>query len=104
MNIKTWVATAAGIFALVGTVWGSVTILDQRYELKVVHAEKHDIIASGMDTFSITLLKREIRELRELIEHEDGDPDHIARLQADLDDAIDRLCDISPDDRECKDD
>ena len=29
--MKAWIATAAGIFALIGTVWGGVTALDYRY-------------------------------------------------------------------------
>jgi hypothetical protein len=101
MNSKAIIATIVGIFGLIATVWGSVTVLDARYEQKIVHESEHAVIQSSFDNFSYTILKREIREIREEILHAD-DPQHTAELRLALQDAIDRLCRQFPHDRECR--
>lgn len=96
------IATVAGAFALIGTVWGSVTIADARYELKEVHEPEHVLIQASFDQMSYTAMKGEIREIRELLFRLNGsDQARKQQLEWDLQDAIDRLCKSFPEDREC---
>ena len=99
VKIILWAAGA--LLGLVASVWGSVTVLDNRYEVKQVHEVEHSAIQTGMDTFSYAILKKEIREIRELL-RDAQHPEDTARLELDLADAIDALCIQFPEDRECK--
>jgi hypothetical protein len=101
IEVAAFAKTITGVGAAFVVLWGGVQVADTRYEQKAVHETEHSIIQTGMDNFSLTILKKEIRELREIIAHED-DPAHAARLQLDLQDAIDRLCRFFPEDRECR--
>ena len=93
---------AAG-FALVATVWGGVQVADSRYEMQEVHEPVHVSIQSEFSSMSYTALKKEIREIRELLWRLNGtDPERKRQLEYDLQDAIDRLCIAFPEDRECK--
>lgn len=94
--LKSVTATAAAV----GVVWGGVTVLDARYEMKEVHEPEHEAIQTSFDGMTVSSIKREIREIREQLRNA-TDPDYRAYLQAELADAIDRLCRISPADREC---
>jgi len=103
MNLKATIATIAGIFALIGTVWGSVTVFDDRYEMKEVHAPVHVSIQAEFSSMSYTALKAEIRAIRDAIWKLNGsDADRKRQLELDLKDAVDRLCLTFPTDRECK--
>lgn len=57
--------------------------------------------ASDVDRIEVRLIKRDLRDLRHEIEH-DTDPALKARIEEDIQEAIDALCDIKKDDRECK--
>lgn len=93
--------SVVGVGAAIATIWGGMVTLDSRYEIKESHTVEHRVIQTGMDNFSYTILKKEIREIREEIQHA-VDVAHLERLQMDLEDAIDRLCLQFPQDRECR--
>jgi hypothetical protein len=99
--VDTKLKTIALGLALIATVYGGTQAMDARYEVKQVHEPEHAIIVAGMDNFSYTILKREIREIRELI-YTEGNEARLVQLQLELQDAIDRLCKQFPEDRECK--
>lgn len=91
------VMSVGGAIALI---WGGMVTLDARYERQDVHDLEHGIIQTGMETFSITILKKEIREIRTLLRTV-TDPHYRAQLEDDLEDIINRLCQVAPTDREC---
>lgn len=101
--IKIVLYAVGSILGLVATVYGSVTVLDGRYEVKQVHVVEHKAIQTGMDTFSYAILKKEIREIRTLLRTAESLQER-ERLEMDLQDAIDALCMQFPDDRECRSD
>lgn len=96
MDSKTILATIAGVFALVATVWGSVTVFDNRY----VAASQFEQLQKGVDDTNIILLKGRIYDARkDLIANPDNQviKDYLQGL-------IDELCVKKPDDPECKTD
>jgi hypothetical protein len=99
MVVKIIVGLMAGILGLFGTVWGSVTVLDGRYEQKIVHTPVHMQITQGMNSYAYTALKKEIREIRTQLLNATGAWKQ--QLEYDLIDALDRLCLQFPNDREC---
>ena len=90
---------AATMGASVGVIWGGLIAMDNRYEVKETHEVEHVVITTGLDNFSYTVLKKEIREIRDSLYN--APPDRKQQLELDLQDAIDRLCRQFPDDREC---
>lgn len=100
MELSGLIKTGTALMAAVGVLWGSVTVLDSRYEMKEVHAPQHEMIQTSFDGMAVSSIKKEIRDLREAI-RDASDPEYRAYLEAELVDAIDRLCNIKPDDREC---
>lgn len=87
--------------AAMSVLFGGMTALDSRYEQRTVHQPEHEIIQAGMDDMSYAVLKKEIREIRAALEVANS-AEYIRALREDLQNAIDRLCRIAPDDRECK--
>jgi len=57
--------------------------------------------AADVERIEIRLIKRDLREMRHELEHEHDDDDR-RRLEQFIQEAIDDLCEINPDDRECK--
>lgn len=102
MELNVLVKSITSVAAAVAVMWAGVTTLDTRYEMKQVHQKDHIIINTGMDNFSYTILKREIREIREMMVEFAENPEVYARLALDLQDAVDRLCNQFPEDRECQ--
>lgn len=56
--------------------------------------------AADVERIEVRLIKQELRDLRNELRHA-TDPDHIQSIQRDIEEAIDDLCTIKPDDREC---
>ena len=90
-----WVAGAIGIL------FGTVTTLDARYELKEVHGPQHVILAMTLSDLSWNAYKQTIRDIRKELVTE-TDPTRREGLKLELQDAIDRLCLSFKEDRECK--
>lgn len=101
MEIPTTLKAVGLLIASVGSIYGGVMGLDMRYEQKEVHEPEHVLISTGMETFAYSIMKKEIREIRELL-YRETDPARKAYLILELNDAIDRLCIQFPKDRECK--
>lgn len=59
------------------------------------------VTASDFEDLSHTVLKREIRDLKKEIREEQS-PEVKEYLEDDLQELIDKLCRMSPEDRECK--
>jgi hypothetical protein len=89
-----------GVGAAFAVFWGSITTLDARYETKVAHEPQHEVIQMTFDNMSVSSIKKEIRDIRAKLRTV-TDPEYLAELEADLQDAISRLCAINPEDREC---
>jgi uncharacterized protein YfeS len=58
--------------------------------------------AADVERIEYRLLKQELRELRRELENE-TDPNWRARIEEDIEEVIDDLCSIKPEDRECDD-
>lgn len=58
--------------------------------------------AADVERIEVRLLKQEIRDIRRQI-RENDDLDVIEYLEGDLEEAIDELCMIRPEDKECDD-
>lgn len=58
--------------------------------------------ASDIDRIEVRLIKRELRDLREELTHA-TDEAHKRHLEEYIEEAIDDLCAIEPEDRECSD-
>ena len=56
--------------------------------------------SSDVDRIEVRLIKRDLRDLREELEHE-VDPEDREDLQRDIEELLDDLCDLNPEDREC---
>lgn len=56
--------------------------------------------ASDVERIEVRLIKQELRDLRAELRHA-TDPDHRRVLEEYIQEAIDDLCTIKPDDREC---
>lgn len=59
------------------------------------------VTTSDFDDLNFTILKREIRDIKREI-REEHDPEIREYLKEDLDELIDKLCRLEPDDRECE--
>jgi hypothetical protein len=57
--------------------------------------------AADVERIEYRLIKQELRELRRELEDEE-DPEMRARIQMDIEEVIDDLCIIAPEDRECR--
>lgn len=58
--------------------------------------------ASDIDRIEARLIRQEIRELREELKHATDDA-HRRHLEEYIQQAIDDLCEVAPEDRECND-
>ena len=87
------IATIAGIFGLIASVWAGVVVLDDRY---VVSSDFEQLQQNVKDT-NIILLKGQIWEARKSLMQ---DPDNEI-IQDYLQSLIDQLCVKRPDDAEC---
>ena len=56
--------------------------------------------AEDVDRIEARLIKQELRQLRDALRHA-TDPAHIEDIKEDIREAIDDLCDVKPNDREC---
>lgn len=56
--------------------------------------------ASDVNRIEVRLIKRDLRELRHELEHE-HDPDDRRAIEIEIEELLDDLCTISPEDREC---
>ena len=56
--------------------------------------------ASDLERIEVRLIKQELRDLRAELRNA-TDPSHRQSLERDIEEAIDDLCTIKPDDREC---
>lgn len=56
--------------------------------------------ASDIERIEVRLIKRDLRDLRDELRHE-SDPEARAEIERDIEEALDDLCAIAPDDREC---
>lgn len=100
MNTTTVLAACAALVTLTGGIWGGTQILDQRLVTRV----EFEAQAATIDELAYTIMKAEIRELREALREARarGDDEWASGLEADLEDALDRLCLRYPQDRECR--
>lgn len=57
--------------------------------------------ASDIDRMEARMIRQELRELRKEL-REATDPSYQQSLREDIQEAIDDLCEVKPDDRECK--
>jgi uncharacterized protein involved in exopolysaccharide biosynthesis len=57
--------------------------------------------AADVERIEYRLIKQELRELRRELEAAE-DPEMRARIQMDIEEVIDDLCIIAPEDRECR--
>lgn len=56
--------------------------------------------SSDVDRIEVRLIKRDLRDLRHDLEHE-TDPDDRDAIQRDIEELLDDLCELYPEDREC---
>ena len=80
-----------------GLIWTMITST----VIAVAYMFTNFVSASDFNDLNHTFIKREIREIRKDI-REETDPDIIEYLEEDLEELIDNLCRIAPDDRECE--
>ena len=92
--MKAWIATAAGILALVGTVFGGVEILDSRY-----------VASSELQSLSIEIFYREYREAQKDLQKakEARNAEAIADIEFRLERLRGKICAIEPQWPRCKD-
>ncbi len=58
--------------------------------------------ASDIEAIEVRLIKQDIREIRREISVHTEDEATLGYLQRELEELIDELCNVRPDDRECK--
>ena len=57
--------------------------------------------SSDVDRIEVRLIKRDLRDLRHELEHE-ADPEDRESIERDIEELLDDLCELHPEDRECK--
>jgi len=85
--MKTWAVGMGAFVVLVSSILGGVQAMDSRYARQIT-----------VQNIEWTLLKQQIRGLRRDIRENPADD----RARDELDAAIDRLCRIDPQDRDCE--
>lgn len=79
-----------GVLTCIGLIGGGLAFQDTRH-----------VMASEYQDFQWSVLKQQIRDLREDIENE-GDPERVEEWELDLEELLDLFCRKYADDRECR--